>query len=157
MQLSRAMLVILIIFFILFAASSAAALDADSPEALWWIELLGSEPGDILKRFGRDFVDIPPSQLQSRADRVLWYETGLTFWFSDDHLVQLRLDSAAEGEISGLRPGLSVRMVKKLCGRPWIELPDSLYYNLPWHGGPVRLRFEFNSDGLGEIYLFYVR
>ena len=43
-----------------------------------------------------------------------------------------------------------------VMGEPWIEDDGSLYYNLPWNGGPVRLRFVFAEDGLREIYLYKV-
>ncbi|MDC7225615.1 MAG: hypothetical protein PQJ61_02495 [Spirochaetales bacterium] len=126
-------------------------------DAGYWMELLGSGIEEAEKAFGKDFLEIEPEAVGSRADRLIWYNAGITLWFSGDEIVQLRADSNAEGSIEGLKAGMSMNAVKRRCGSPWIESHDSLYYNLPWHGGPVRLRFVFSPAGLDEIYLYYVR
>ncbi|HAK47330.1 MAG TPA: hypothetical protein DCO79_15600 [Spirochaeta sp.] len=157
MQRTTGSSVCIAVIFILFSTTAAAGIDADSPEASPWFNMLGADINRVEAVFGKTYVEIPPAQLESRADRIIWYAPGLTLWFSDGALVQLRVDSGADGEIIGLKAGMSEAGVKRICGAPWIESAGSLYYNLPWQGGPVRLRFVFNSSGLDEIYLYYVR
>ncbi len=173
----------IILFFILSAAALFAnGLDPESqPELSFWYNLLGSDLQTVLSAagsagFGTEAVDIEPESIDSRADRILYFAgqhtgeeypadekllRGLTVWFVNGRVRQLRLDSTVRGRLAGLGMGSSPAAVMHVCGSPWIEADGSLYYNLPWRGAPVRLRFVFTDsgleEGLTEVYLYLVR
>ena len=146
-----------VVLFLIFTIAPLTALDIADPDAEEWIGFLGSDIQRVEEAFGSGYSDIDPLSISSRAERVIWYENGLTFWFDRGRAVQLRVDSDNSFETAGFRFGMSLPDVRELCGTPWIESADSLYYNLPWQEGPPRLRFLFNENGLDEIYLYYVR
>ncbi len=139
--------------------------------------------------FSNTPVEISPEKLGSSADRIIWFadytadytadydedhnsdhnshnsenisDSDLTVWLKPD-VVQLRFGSGIKGTIAGIGIGSSPEEVISLCGPPWIEDGSSLYYNLPWRGGPVRLRlvfedYEQGGEGLFEVYLYQVR
>ena len=145
------------VFFTAFAVIPLSALNIADDEAEHWLQLLGADLHRIESAFGSSHTDIDPDPVNSRAERIIWYESGPTIWFSNGEAVQLRIDSSSSFAAAGLRFGVSPAGVRDICGQPWIESTDSLYYNLSWRGGPVRLRFLFNENGLDEIYLYYVR
>ena len=128
------------------------AADAD-----FWLNLTGEDPESIENLFGPDYVEIPPASIDSRAVRIIWYDSGLTFWFEEDGVSMVRADASAGGEIEGLYGGMRSAEIESIFGRAWIESEGSLYYNLPWKSGPRRLRFVFGDGGLEEIYLYRVR
>lgn len=155
----------------------------NNPEAAelgFWYDLIGSAEGTFtekLKAAGYSFTasDIQPHLLDSRASRIVYFSSaeqdaagmrlnGLTVWFVGAKVSQLRFDRNAAGSLCGLAIGSAEAEVLHLCGKPWIEDQGSLYYNLPWRGAPVRLRFVFDGtangsrrDRLAEVYLYQVR
>ncbi len=143
-----------------FPASRAAASGSDDPEILFWSGLLGSVFDTAVEILGPDFREIDPGSVQSTADRIIWYPGGLTLWFSSTGLSQIRFDRSVQGSAAGISIGSTKNDIRAVFGEPWIESDDSLYYNLPWQRGPVRLRCVFGSGtqpGLTEAYLYRVR
>ena len=146
---------------------------SDDPELSVWYRLIGSSEKDITDAadengFGRQYFEITPGLIGSRADRVIYFggtpvsgsgllRQGLTVWFIDGRAVQLRFDDKLKGEAGGIGIGVSWDFILLKLGKPWIEDETSLYYNLPWRGAPVRLRFVFNEELVKEIYLYQVR
>jgi hypothetical protein len=145
----------------LFFITTGALLCADSPSFPRtpdsWLGLLNSDIEEILEEFGGGFSEMNPEDYSSRAQRIIYYSEGLTLWSVDGEISQCRLDSAWTGRTGGVSLGMSVESLRQIMGPPWIEELGSLYYNLPWDGGPVRLRFVYNMAGLTEIYLYKVR
>lgn len=150
-----------VFFFILFfiiAAASAVAEPAVFPEdAADWLSVLNSDFEETAGAIGQGYIEIDPEEYSSRADKIIYYPEGLSLWSSGGKIIQLRLDSAWGGFISGIRIGITDADLRLVMGEPWIEELGSLYYNLPWNEGPVRLRFVFTETGLIEIYLYGVR
>ncbi len=126
-----------------------------SPDS--WFAMLNSDLDEATAAIGGAWEEIPPGEYSSRADRIVFYPEGLTLWAIGGKIIQLRIDSIWAGEIGGIRAGETEEVLRKVMGVPWIEETDSLYYNLPWNEGPVRLRFVFTGNGLHEVYLYKVR
>lgn len=143
---------------LLFQAVSgfAGGIDLDNPEFSRWYNLIDADISEVEKWLGDSYIEIEPSAVGSRAERVIWYENRMTLWFNNNRVVQLRFDSGSSGISSGIQMGSPVSEITRICGRPWIEANGDLYYNLPWRSGPVRLRFIFDDSGLFEVYLYIV-
>ena len=145
---------------VLFAAAvsvNASSIDITRPEIAYWYNLIDSGIETVESYFGNGYDEISAEALNSRAERILWYKTGVTLWFAEGRVVQLRLDSNAGGSADGVRIGSSIDEIESVFGNPWIEDGGSLYYNLPWRNGPVRLRLVFSDMKLSEAYLYIVR
>lgn len=132
-------------------------IDAEQAEAAVWYNLIDAETAYVEDILGDSYTEIEPAAVESSADRIIWYENGITLWFFNDRVIQIRLDSAIRGSALGIKIGSSLQDVKTICGSPWIEADDNLYYNLPWRSAPVRLRMIFKDSGLFEVYLYIVR
>ena len=122
-----------------------------------WLAVLNSDIEESLEIIGSGYIEISPDDYSNRADRIVYYPEGLTLWSSGGKITQCRLDSAWKGMISGLEIGMTGDELRLKLGEPWIEETGSLYYNLPWNGGPVRLRLVYGDSGLREIYLYNVK
>ena len=145
--------------------SALEKLDVTQPELAFWYELISETPENAIAAaisagFGGNYYEVPPYSIGSRANRIIYF-TGLTFWIKAGTVTQIRVDSNCRLESGGLKVGSPLDDVKRICGTPWLEEGSSLYYNLPWRGAPVRLRFVFQNsypDGmtLKEAYLYQV-
>jgi hypothetical protein len=154
----RNLLRLVLPFFLLNTFSVfAGGIDIHEPGISGWYNLIGADITVVEDVLGDSYTDIDPPAAGSRAERILWYKNGITLWMDDGRVMQLRLDSAVEGAVSGISIGSPVSEVLEIFGRPWIEDAVNLYYNLPWRSGPVRLRLIFADSGLSEIYLYIVR
>lgn len=149
---------LLSVVLLLSAAVCTYAEPAAFPEtSASWLKMLGSQLDENLCAVGPEYLELNPEDYNSSAGRIIYYPEGLTIWSDYGRIVQLRLDKNWAGRIGRLRIGLSSAELKQIMGEPWIEDELSLYYNLPWNGGPVRLRFVFTDSVLNEIYLYNVR
>ena len=135
----------------------SGGIDITEPEFSRWYNLIDADIHGVEQALGNSWLDIDPSQAGSRAERILWFNNGISLWMDKERVAQLRFDSAAAGSAGGIRMGSQIPEVVSILGRPWIEADDNLYYNLPWRGGPVRLRLVFDDTGLYEIYIYIVR
>jgi hypothetical protein len=136
---------------LLLTGSAVLAEDALDP-----VQLIGLGPGEAMRLLGApEALYTERGEEQRQDDVVFYYPQHLyLFWF-EDRVWQVRLDGRYEGEAFGLHMGDGRERVLALMGRPLRELPDSLVYQLPDRGYPMRLRLFF-GDGelLADLYCY---
>ncbi|MDC7124916.1 MAG: hypothetical protein PQJ46_05080 [Spirochaetales bacterium] len=144
-----------------FCFSQEGFIDSAQSGFSYWTNFMDMDESLVERKltrfYGLEPVEINPSEIKSKAERVIWYKNGPTVWFISGRAVQLRLSVGMEGLIDGVGFGSSVESVKTSFGNPWIETENDLYYNLPWKGGPLKLRLYFKENALYEAYLYIVR
>jgi hypothetical protein len=80
-------------------------------------------------------------------DVVFKYSQGYSFFWYKDGLWQIRFDAAYRGSIFGLFKGDTKAKALSLLGKPLFQTEDSLVFELPDRGYPVRLRVVFSLRG----------
>lgn len=149
-------------FFVFLAISQAFTLQQEEniavDETSFWYGLIDLEEEAVIAKletiFNQKPISISPKEIGSKADKIIWYKGGPTLWFVSERLVQIRLTSDFKGTFRGIFMDCSPEHIRNLLGDPWVEKGNSLFYNLPWNGGPIRLRFIFIKDKLADAYIY---
>lgn len=126
------------------------------PHAAELTATLGWSPSEAYSWMGSPmslFVYRGPSQSD---DNVVFYypDHVYLFWFQD-RVWQVRVDERWEGEIDGVRIGMSMNSIVSLWGAPINDRDKHPTWTLPDRGYPVRIRLYFDEDNrLNDLYIY---
>lgn len=87
-------------------------------------------------------------------DVVFFYEPGFHLFWYEDRVWQVRLDARHQGRVEGIELGWTPDQVRAVLGAPDFVLHDSIIYELPDRGYPVRMRLFFDEGRLFDLYVY---
>ncbi len=149
------LLAALVLLFIPF--SGLHAQEQALPLAEKLAGLLGWTPADAI-----DALGAPQNIFAYRAevedeDNVVFYYPDHTylFWFRD-RVWQTRVDQRWEGDIDGVKMGMTLSEIEAIWQLSPINYDDEgLTWTIPDRGYPVRIRLFFDEEGrLQDAYIF---
>ncbi len=85
---------------------------------------------------------------------VYYYDSYVYLFWYDNRVWQVRLDKRYEGSLGGVFMGDPKEKVLELLGAPFYADGESIIYNLPDRGYPVRIRLFFEEDLLSDLYIY---
>ncbi len=145
----------LTVFFALLLFFTGAAVFSQHVESSnEWVGVLKMPEGEVISQLAGSFHIFSGSELGSIADRVVVCNDGTSYWFDSGKTVQIRFSPEFPGSSGGLYIGMQRLEVISILGRPWKIQDESMFYNLPWAGFPVRTRLVFDGNALAELYLY---
>jgi len=92
-----------------------------------------------------------PSEGQDSV--VFLYKNRLSFYWTDRHVWQVRIDQDFSSENMPLKQGMSREETEALLGVPALKKDDLSIYKLPQKGYPVACALYFD-DGLTDLYIY---
>ncbi len=118
-------------------------------------ELLGMTIGESRERLPE------PSRMFSIRGAADWQDD-VVFFYADysyqywykDRVWQIRYDYRYEGEIAGVRMGMTVDEATEILSAPHFTGTSSIYYNLADRGYPARMRLYFDDGILHDVYIY---
>ncbi len=134
--------------------TGAAAYSQSAETSNEWVGVLKMPEGEVLSQLADNFQIFSGSELGSIADRVVVCNDGTSYWFDSGKTIQIRFSPEFTGSSGGLYIGMQRLEVISILGRPWKIQDESMFYNLPWAGFPVRARLVFDGDALAQLYLY---
>ncbi len=119
------------------------------------LPLIGMDPSSALQAFGPPREIFPFRGAEEGEDNVVFFYDDYLyiFWFRS-RVWQVRFDRRFDGEVLGLRLGMTREQVERASTRVLISEGDSLYVDVAGAGYPVRVRLVFDSDALSDIYVY---
>jgi hypothetical protein len=119
------------------------------------LPLIGMDPPSALQAFGPPREIFPFRGAEDGEDNVVFFYDDYLyiFWFRN-RVWQVRFDRRFEGEVLGLRPGMTRAQVEQASTRTLVSAGDSLYFDVAGASYPVRTRLVFDSDALCDIYVY---
>ena len=87
-------------------------------------------------------------------DVVFQYPAGLSLFWFQDRLWQLRFSGSYPGHVYGLLVGDPEDRLASLLGQPLATIGDSYVFELPYQGYPVRLRAVARGGKVVDLYLY---
>jgi hypothetical protein len=148
-----------LLIFLLFLASSAdigaqqPGPDPRAPARPAFLDedasgLLGMDLGAASSLFGfPDAVFAVRGDAPWQDDVVFRYSQGYSFFWYKDRVWQIRFDANYKGSVLGLIKGDPKSKALSLLGKPLFQTEDSLVFEMPDRGYPVRLRVVFAARG----------
>jgi hypothetical protein len=87
-------------------------------------------------------------------DVVFQYPDGLSLFWFQDRIWQLRFSGSYSGNVYGLLLGDQADRLASLLGQPLASIGDSYVFELPYQGYPVRLRAVVRGGKVADLYLY---
>ena len=141
---------------IIFIPVSLRAEDITLPVAADFTSRLGWTPDEAITWLGAPEGLFPYRGRVEGEDNVVFYYPDhlYLFWFRD-RVWQVRVDERWNGEVDGVRMGMSLDDIIALWGSPINEFDEAPTWTLPDRGYPVRLRLFIDEEGkLIDLYVF---
>ena len=150
---------LLLFFFALYLQSISGA-GAEEPGPLpHAVELtgrLGWTPDEVFARLGSPMSIFPFRGSEDDEDNVVFYYSDhlYVFWFHD-RVWQVRADERWNGDVDGVRMGMTRSQVRELWGAPINDRDEQPTWTLPDRGYTVRIRLYFDTnDRLNDLYVY---
>jgi hypothetical protein len=117
--------------------------------------LLGLDLKTVFERFGvPSGVTTVRGEAPWQDDVVFVYPEGLSLFFFQDRVWQVRLDRNFPEALLGLSMGVPRGRVEELFGPPFGAEEDWILYHFAGGAFPVRVRFFFDARGLEDVYVY---
>ncbi len=87
-------------------------------------------------------------------DVVFEYENSMSVFWYHNRVWMLRFSPGFAGSVYGVALGENRQEVTDTLGRPDFAQGESLFYDLPFRGFPVRLRLVLEQDSVSDLYLY---
>jgi len=137
---------------VLFIAVFALA-ESEDPGDIDPSACLGLDLTSVFRECGVPSTVFPVRGSEAWQDDVVFrYGTDYSLFLFRDRVWQVRVWDS--GHIAGIGIGDSRESVLGTLGEPAGETDDSLVFDLPDRGYPVRLRVRFSEDAVSDLYLY---
>lgn len=116
---------------------------------------LGADLDSVFETFGT-----PKAVYSVRApnpafdDVVFVYENSVSVFWYRNRVWMLRFSPGFAGTVYGVGMGKDRREVSEELGAPDFVQDESLFYDLPFRGFPVRLRLVLDDGTVSDLYLY---
>lgn len=117
--------------------------------------LIGLTLQEVFTSFGPPIeVGVVRGDEPWQDDVVFIYPEGLSLFWFQNRVWQVRLSLPTSGEARGIRIGDSSLRVWELLGSPYYEEEDWALYHVFTPNFPLRLRFFFKGGAVEDIYIY---
>jgi hypothetical protein len=118
-------------------------------------ELLGLSLQEAFQRFGSPIqVGVVRGAEPWQDDVVFIYPEGVSFFWFQDRIWQVRLVAPYPGKVRGIQIGDAREQVREVLGTPYFAEEEWFLYHFVGSSFPIRIRIFFRQGTVEDIYLY---
>ncbi|HOV39920.1 MAG TPA: hypothetical protein PLG79_14465 [Spirochaetales bacterium] len=118
-------------------------------------ELLGLSLQEAFQRFGSPIqVGVVRGAEPWQDDVVFIYPEGVSLFWFQDRVWQVRLATPYPGKLRGIQIGDTREQVREVLGTPYFTEEEWFLYHFVGSSFPIRIRIFFRQGTVEDIYLY---